>query len=159
MANVTSRFTIAGTDYDYEADQVEVRFVEDRDTYRRLDNVVETDVRRKLPVIRWRSVMVAANANAGGLSGAGLYEKIEREIAAGNSATFVPDISASAPNSATPSVGIVTRAGSHPNSYQIEQSAERLTRLFQVQGDRWLDPSVAADQDLIDDLHSLSDAI
>jgi len=156
---VTSRFTIAGTDYDFQADQITMQWSEDRDTYRRLDDVVETDVRRKLPIIQWQSVLVAENANAQGLSGADLYEKIEREIAAGNSATFVPDISASAPNSATPSVGIVTRGGSHPNSYQLEQSTERLTRSFEVQGDRWFDPSVTADADLIDDLNSLSDAL
>jgi len=157
--SVTSRFTIAGTNYDYAADQITISWSEDRDTYRRVDGVVETDIRRKLPVIQWQSVLEAENANASGLSGAGLYEKIERAVSAGNSAIFVPDISASAPSSATPSLGIVTREDSHPSSYRIEQSSERLTRSFQVQGDQWLDPSVTADQDLIDDLNSLSSAI
>jgi len=156
---VTSRFIVSGTDYDFQADQITIQWAEDRDTYRRLDNAVETDVRRKLPIVQWQSVLAPENANASGLSGADLYERIERAVAAGNPATFVPDITASAPNSTTPTVDIVTRGGSHPNSYQIEQSTERLTRLFQVQSDRWLDPSVAADQDLIDDLHSLSNSI
>jgi len=157
--SVTSRFTIAGTDYDYAADQITIRWSEDRDTYRRVDGVVETDIRQKLPIIEWESVMVAENTNASGLSGAELFEKIQREVSAGNDVSFVPDISASAPNSTTPSLGVVTRGDSHPASYELEQSTERLTRSFSVQGDRWLDPSVTADANLIDDLNSLSSAI
>jgi hypothetical protein len=153
---ITSRFTIGSADYDYRADQVEVRFVEDRDDFRRVDGVVVTDVRRKLPVIRWRSVMVAANANAGGLSAAELFEEIEQEVAAGTTVEFVPDPTASAPNSTTPSVEIVTRSRRPPASYRLEESTERLTRAFEVQGARWLDPSDAADKDIIDDLNSLT---
>jgi len=162
MAGVTSRFTIAGSDYDYEADTISVSWQEDRANYRLLDETVDVDVRNKLPIIEWEAVMVAANNNASGLSGAGLYELIEREVEAGNTVTFVPDISASAPNSGTPSVNVVTQGGGHPKSYQIETSAERLRRTFSVQGARWLDPSdttTGGDKDTIDDLHALSDSL
>jgi hypothetical protein len=162
MAGVISRFTIAGTDYDYEADQITVSWQEDRDDYRRLDDQIDVDVRRKLPVIQWQAVMVAANSNADSLSAAGLYSKIEREVEAGNTASFVPDINASAPNSATPSLDIVTRPDGHPKSYAIEQGQDRLTRSFSVQSAKWLDPSdttAGGDRELIDDLHSLSDPL
>lgn len=156
---ITSRFTINGTDYDYRADQLTVRWREDRTDYQRVDYQIDTDIRAKLPLIQWEAVLVAQNANATGVSAADLYAKIEREVAAGNSASFVPDISASAPNSATPSLGIVTRSGGHPPAYETEQSEILLTRTFTVQGARWLQPSVTADKDLIDDLNSLSDPL
>jgi len=158
MADVTSRFTIAGTDYDYEADRVVVEWEEDADRYRRLDNVVEKDVRALLPVISFEAVLVARNANASGVSAADLYELIRTENTAGNTCTFTPDTSASAPNSATPSVDILTRSPP-PTPYRLDQKAERLRRSLTLQGARWLDPSVTADKELIDDLNSLSEPI
>lgn len=159
MSDVTSRFTIAGTDYDYQADEIAIRWEEDRDNFRRVDLVVESDIRSKLPVISFRSVLVAENANAEGVSAAELYDLIEQEVAAGNTATFVPDVSLSAPNSATPSIEVVTRGGGHPASYRVEQGADRLRRALKLQGARWLDPNVTADKDLIDDLTSLQDPL
>jgi len=159
MALQVSRFTIAGTDYDYQADEIALRWEEDRDNFRRVDLKVETDIRSKLPVISFTAVLVAENANAEGVSAAELYELIEQEVAAGNTATFVPDTSLSAPNSATPSLDVVTRGGGHPPSYRIEQGTDRLQRSLKLQGARWLDPSVTADKNLIDDLTSLQDPL
>lgn len=158
MSDVTSRFTINATDYDYQADIVRVRWEEDSDSYSRLDNVVERDVRSYLPTIEFQTVLVAQNSNANGTSAAELYDLIRKENAAGNTVTFVPNTSKSAPNSATPSVDVVTRGGP-PEAYETEKGSERLRRSLVLQGANWLDPSdtsVGGDKETIDDLNSLS---
>jgi len=153
MSDVTSRFTINGTDYDYEADVVSVEWNEDSTSYRRLDGVIERDVRRYQATISFETVLVAANGNASGTPAAELYDLIRNANENNNTVTFVPDTSANAPNSATPSVDVVTRPPA-PQAYQLEQGADRLRRSLTLQSN-WLDPTVTADKDIIDDLNSL----
>lgn len=153
----TSRFTIAGTDYDYQTDVVRVDWEEDSDTFARVDLKIERDVRAYKAVITFETVLVAENSNATGTGAADLYDLIRENNAAGNTVSFVPDISASAPNSATPSVPIVTRGGP-PQAYQTEKGADRLRRSLTIQSARWLDPSdttTGGDKETIDDLNAL----
>lgn len=153
MSDVTSRFTINGTDYDYQADVVQVQWQEDSSSYRRLDGVMERDVRRIQATINFESVLVAQNGNATGVSAAELYDLIRDANANNNTVTLLPDTSASAPNSATPSVDVVTRPPP-PDAYELEKGADRLRRSLTVQSD-WLDPKLTADKEIIDDLNSL----
>lgn len=153
MPDVTSRFTIDGTDYDYEADVVTVQWQEDSASYRRLDGVMERDIREYKAIISFETVLVSENANASGTSAVELYDLIRDANVNNNTVTFVPDTSASAPNSPTPSVDVVTQPPP-PQAYELEQGADRLRRSLTLQSD-WLDPTVTADKDLIDDLNSL----
>ena len=145
--------------YVYQTDVIRVQWQEDRSDYRILDNSVSTDVRAKLPIISIETVLVSENTNADGISATDLYELIQAEVRAGNSVDFIPDPTASAPNSSTPSVGVVTAPDGQPEAYRVERGADRLRRSLKLRGDTWLDPSVTADKDLIDDLNSLSDPL
>lgn len=162
MSDVTSRFTINGTDYDYTADVIVVEWTYDADRFKRVDGVIESDVRRQVPRIQFESVLVAQNANATGTSAAELYDLIRKENAAGNTCAFIPDIAATGGTGPGPvQVDIVTR-GSPPVAYQTEQGAERLRRSLTIQGNKWLDPSDTSpggDKEVIDDLNSLSDPL
>ena len=148
--------------YVYQTDVIRIEWREDRSDYRILDDSVETDVRAKLPLISIETVLVSKNTNADGTSATDLYELIQAEVRAGNSVDFVPDPTAPAPNSTTPSVGVVTAPDGQPEAYHVEQGADRLRRSLRLRGDTWLDPSdtsLGGDRELIDDLNSLSDPL
>lgn len=160
----TSRFTIAGTDYDYQTDVIRIEWENDGDDYRRLDEVVDVDRREKLAIITFESVFVSQNANSSNIGAADLYQLLETEVAEnGNSAKFIPDISISSGfNTNPPEVSIVPRMGGMPVVYETEKGADRLMRSMQVQSATWLDPTDTAaggDKETIDDLNDLQSAL
>jgi len=130
----------------------------DADTYRRLDNVVERDVRSVRYVASWESVMVPANAAAQGTTASDLFDLIRNANAQGNAVKLRPDKDAPAPNATTPQMDVLTR-GAPPEPYELEQSTQRLRRSFEVQSAQWYDPAVPADKETIDDLNSLDTAL
>jgi len=138
----------------YQADVIRVAWEQDRDSYRRLDDVVETDVRAQRAIITWESVMSAENADAQGLRAAALYEKIRAQRAAGNDVKLEPDVDARDSSGSRIVIGIVTR-GSPPLAFQAEQSTERLQRSFKVGSREWFDPTSSTVAN-INDLSSIA---
>jgi hypothetical protein len=123
----------------YTADVLRVEWEQGRDSYRRLDDVVETDVRAQRAIISWTGVLVAENADAQGVGAAALYEKIRSERAAGNDVNLEPDINARDSSNNRIILDIVT-SGAPPEAYRTKQSLERLRRSFQVGSRNWFDP-------------------
>jgi len=123
----------------YTADVLRVEWEQDRDSYRRLDDIVETDVRAQRAIISWEGVLVAENADAQGVGAAALYEKIRSERAAGNDVTLEPDINARDSSNNHIFVDIVT-SGAPPAAFRTEQSSERLRRSLQVASRKWFNP-------------------
>lgn len=159
MAHVT-RLTFPATTYDYITDKIEVRWEEDRDTYSRLDKTIENDVRRQRAIIEITGVWVPDSPDAQGTNAAELYEKIKNAERGGSTVTLFPDKDASAPNSSTPTVDVITHSqGSPPMAYSTEKGVNQLRRTMTLQSDSWFDPQVTADDEIIEDLNSLTDTI
>lgn len=159
----TSRFTIAGTDYDYETDVLRIEWERGADDYLRLDEVIDIDRREQRCIITFETVMVAANTNAESYGAADLYQLMETEAVNGNTITFVPDISISSGfNTNPPQINIVPRKGGRPKVREKEKGAERLQRSMTVQSDTRLDPTdttAGGDKETIDDLNDLDSVL
>ena len=138
----------------YTADVVRVEWEYDRDTYRRLDNVQETDVRAQRCVVSWEGVLVAENTDAEGLHAAALYEKIRSQRAAGNAVELEPDVDARDSSNNKIAFEIIT-AGDPPEAFRTEQSSEQLRRSLDVYSRSWFDPS-SATVSAINDLSTIA---
>jgi len=138
----------------YQADVIRVAWEQDRDSYRRLDDVVETDVRAQRAIITWESVMSAENSDAQGVRAADLYKKITSQRSFGNDVKLEPDVDARDNSNNRIVIDIVSR-GDPPLAFQTEQSTERLSRSFKVVSRNWLDPTSSTVAN-INDLSSIA---
>ena len=154
-----TRFTWGGSDRDYRVSTVRIEWEEDRADYRRLDENMEVDVRAKLPVITLQGVFEAQNSNATNFGPTELWEEIEKQVRNSNTVTLTPDTTHAGPNTDPVAVDIVTRSGGAPVALESQKGTYQLAGGLQVQGDQYLDPSVTADKDLIDDLNSFHNAV
>lgn len=156
----TSRFTIAGTDYDYQTDRVQIKWDRGASDYRRLDEVVDIDRRKQRAIIVFESVLVSQNANSTNVGAAELYQLMETEVVQNdNTVTFIPDTSISSGfNTNPPQINVVPVQGGRPIVYKKKKGSKRLMRSMRVQSDTWLDPTdttAGGDKETIDDLNDL----